>query len=316
MAPPRADPTVSVLRVRSTRPGPLTLVAFAFVVIVGGSNFVAVRLSNRELPPFYGAGVRFALSSVLLMGVGVLGRMAVPRGRALVGAVIFGVLNFFAGYAFFYWGLQEVPAALGGVVFGTVPLLTFALAVAQRQERFRWRGVGGAAIAIGGVIVMVGGPGSADAPFVYVAAVIMSAIGAAEAAIVVKHFPDVHPIPLNAVAMTVGTILLLALSAISGERWSVPDQVTTQWALAYLATIGSVGLFIGYVYVVQTWTASGASYQFVLFPVVTALTGALIADEMLSATIAIGGVLAVLGTYVGALAGAKEPQVVPSEPVG
>lgn len=300
---------------RSTRPGPLTLAAFALVVVVGGSNFVAVRLSNRELPPFYGAGVRFALASVLLIGIGAVARTRMPRGRGLAGAAAFGAVNFFADYAFFYWGLQKVPAALGGVVFGTVPLLTFVLAIAQRQERFRWRGVIGAAIATGGVVVMVGAPGSPHVPFVYLAAIVISAIGAAEGAILLKHFPDVHPIPLNAVAMSVGTVLLLVLSAISGERWLVPQHAATWWALAYLAPIGSVGLFIGYVYVVQKWTASGASYQFVLFPIVTALTGALIVDEPLSAAIAVGGALAIIGTYAGALAGAEKPEVAPVEPV-
>lgn len=34
---------------------------FATVVLVGGGNFVAVRFSNRELAPFWGAGLRFAL---------------------------------------------------------------------------------------------------------------------------------------------------------------------------------------------------------------------------------------------------------------
>ncbi len=277
--------------------------AFAFVVIVGGSNFVAVRLSNRELPPFYGAGVRFALASVLLLAIVAVTRIPLPRGRGLVGAVIFGLLNFFAAYALFYWGLQRVPAALGGVVFGTVPLLTFALAVVQRQERFRWRALLGAAIAIAGVVVMVGAPGNADVGFVYILAVVASAVGAAEAAVVIKHFPAVHPIALNTVAMGVGTIFLLVLSALAGEPWTVPRDPATWWALAYLIPVGSVGLFVGYVYVVQMWTASGASYQFVLFPAVTALTGALIVDEPLSISIAIGGALAVIGTYVGALAG-------------
>jgi drug/metabolite transporter (DMT)-like permease len=302
--------------VQTRRPGPLTVVAFAVVVIVGGTNFVAVRLSNRELAPFYGAGVRFAMSAaILIVGLAVI-RIRVPRGRALLGAVIYGVLNFFAGYAFFYWGLQDVPAALGGVIFGTVPLLTFVLAVSQRQEAFRWRPVFGAAIAIAGVVVMVGAPGSTDVRLVALAAVVLSAIGAAETAIVIKHFPSSHPVALNAVAMTVGCVLLLALSALSGEPWTLPDRAATWWSLVYLAPIGSVGLFIGYVYVVQTWTATGASYQFVLFPVVTGITGALIADEPLSATIAIGGALAVAGTYVGALAGGEEVEVVPAEPVG
>jgi drug/metabolite transporter (DMT)-like permease len=305
-----------VLDVRSSRPAPLTLAAFVFVVVVGGSNFVAVRFSDRELPPFFGAGLRFALSSAILLLICLVSRTAIPRRQAFVGAVLFGAVNFFADYAFFYWGLQKVPSALGGVIFGTVPLITFVLAVAQRQERFRWRGVAGAAIAIAGVVVMVGAPGSVHVPRAYLAAVVLSAVGAAEGAIVIRLFPYAHPISLNAIAMSVGTILLLSLSAVTREHWSLPHNAATWWALAYLAPIGSVGLFIGFVYVVQTWSASGASYQFVLFPVVTALAGALIAHETLSATIAVGGVLAVLGTYVGALAPSKDEDAVASEPAG
>jgi len=107
---------------RRPRLRPAVLVAFAFVVIVGGSNFVAVRFSNRELPPFFGAGLRFGFASLLLFAIVALARVPLPRGRALTGAVIFGALNFFAAYAVFYWGLQKVPAALGGVVFGAVQI--------------------------------------------------------------------------------------------------------------------------------------------------------------------------------------------------
>lgn len=306
------------MNARVQRPGPLVLCAFALVVIVGGSNFVAVRLSNRELAPFYGAGVRFALAFVLLCAIVALTKTPLPRGRALRGAVTYGVLNFFASYALFYWGLQEVPAALGGVVFGTVPLLTFVLAVLQRQEAFRWRALLGAAIAIGGVVLMVGAPGSVDVPLVYLLAVVASALGAAETAIVIKHFPAVPAIAMNAVAMGVGAVLLFTVSAATGETWSLPQQAATWWSLLYLCSIGSIGLFIGYVYVVQQWTATGASYQFVLFPVVTAVTAALIADERLSAAIAAGGALAVVGTYVGALATAKrtEDTLHSVEPIG
>lgn len=301
------------------RPGPPVLAAFALVVVVGGSNFVAVRLSNRELAPFYGAGLRFAPAFVLLLVAVAVTRTALPSGRALTGALVFGTLNFFASYALFYWGLQEVPAALGGVVFGTVPLLTFVLAVAQRQERFRWRALFGSALAIGGVVLMVGTPASGDVPLVHLLAVIASSVGAAQTAIVIKYFPAVPAIAMNTVGMGVGTVLLLTLSAASGEPWTLPRGPATLWSIVYLSTIGSVGLFLGYVYVVQKWTATGASYQFVLFPVVTAVTGALIADEALSAAIAFGGLLAVAGTWIGALAptpGADDETITPVEPVG
>lgn len=291
------------------RPTPLTLVAFALVALIGGSNFVAVRLSNRELDPFFGASVRFVGASLLLFGIVAITRTSLPRGRALVGALIFGFLNFFAAYAFVYWGLQRVPAALAGVIFGAVPLLTLILAVVQRLERFHWRALVGATIAIAGVVVMAGAPANADVPLVYFVAVVLSALGAAQAAVHIKRFPPVHPFAMNAVAMASGAPLLLVLSALSGESWVVPSRATTWYTLAFLIPIGSVALFVLYVYVVHRWTASAASYQFVLFPVVAAIVGSVVAEEALDWSIAIGGVLVVAGTYVGALAQAKPVEV-------
>lgn len=284
------------------RPTPATLIAFALVATIGGSNFVAVRLSNRELEPFYGAAIRFAAAALLLFVLVAVTKTPMPRGGGLVGSLIFGVMNFFAAYAFVYWGLQRVPAALAGVVFATVPLMTLILAVLQRVERFRWRAVLGAAVAVAGVVVMAGSPGNAGVPLLYFLAVVVSGVGAAEAAVVIKRFPPVHPFAMNAVAMATGAPILFVLSALTGERWVIPEEATTWYTLAFLIPLGSVALFILYVFVVQRWTASAASYQFVLFPVVAAIVGSIVADEPLDATVAIGGVLVIAGTYIGALA--------------
>lgn len=51
------------------------------------------------------------------------------------------------------------------------------------------------------------------------------------------------------------------------------------WAVGYLVTLGSVGLFMLVLEVVKRWTASATSYLFVLFPVATLALGALLADE-------------------------------------
>jgi drug/metabolite transporter (DMT)-like permease/RimJ/RimL family protein N-acetyltransferase len=287
-------------------PAPKTLVAFAFAVLFGGSNFVAVRLSNRELPPMYGAGIRFATAALLLFMVVAVARIAIPRGRSLQGAVVFGTLNFFAGYALFYWGLQKVPAALAGVIFGAVPLFTFVLAVLQRLERFVLRAALGAIVAVAGIALMAGSPSDGTVRPIYLVAVLLSALTAAETTVVIKRFPTAHPVAMNAVGMAVGSPLLLALSALSGERWHVPSGSSTWLSLAFLVLFGSVGLFILFVYVIQHWTASGASYQFVLIPIVAALGGWAVLDEPLTASLAFGGVLVIAGVYIGALARTEE----------
>src|SRR5918912_1970305 len=107
------------------------LVAFGALVLLVGTNFVSIRVSNQELAPFWGAGLRFTLATGLLAVLLVLRRSRLPRGPALAGALLYGVLGFAAFYACSYWALVWVPAGLGSVLGALVPLLTVFLAAGQ-----------------------------------------------------------------------------------------------------------------------------------------------------------------------------------------
>lgn len=100
------------------------------VVLIGGTNFVAVRFSNRELPPFWGAGLRFAIAGALLVGFAGWRRIPLPLGSTFPGVAFFGVLNFGMSYALAYWGLLEAPAAMAATFVALVPLMTFFMATA------------------------------------------------------------------------------------------------------------------------------------------------------------------------------------------
>ena len=79
-------------------PDNLTYAAFVAVVIFGGLNAIGIRFIVAELPPFWGATLRFAPASALLFLLVLIQRLQLPSGRALLGAVIYGVLEF--GIAF------------------------------------------------------------------------------------------------------------------------------------------------------------------------------------------------------------------------
>jgi len=78
------------------REGPdrLTLAAFGAAVLIGGSNFVAVKFSNAELAPMYGAAVRFTAAAIVFLLLGWALSLPLPRGRALLGSAVYGALNF------------------------------------------------------------------------------------------------------------------------------------------------------------------------------------------------------------------------------
>lgn len=279
----------------------LVLGVFVATVLIGGSNFVAVRFSNRELPPFWGAGLRFAIAALLLLVYARVAGVRLPRGTALVAAALFGLLNFGVSYALAYWGLLEAPAALASTVLALVPLLTFAIAVGQGMERFRWGGVAGGAVGVAGVTIVFVDQLRA-VPVASLLALFATAITIALSTIVAKRLPSLHPVSTNAVAMVPGAAFLLALSALAGERAILPTRAEVWIAFVYLATVGSIGLFVGFFFVVKRWTASASAYSLVLTPIVTVALGAALASELVTLQFVLGTLLVMAGVYVGALA--------------
>jgi len=142
------------------------LVALAFVAetLFAGANGVAIRFSNRELAPIWGAGLRFALAGILIVGVMLVLRLALPRGRSLLGAMLFGPLQFAGAFGFAYLALVRIHAGVGQTLLALVPLATLLLAVAQRQERLSCAALAGTLLGLAGIGLIFLDPGREAIP--------------------------------------------------------------------------------------------------------------------------------------------------------
>jgi drug/metabolite transporter (DMT)-like permease len=279
----------------------LTLAAFLSAVVVGGSNFVAVRYSNRELDPLWGAGLRFALAAAAFGVLAAALRLSLPRGRALAFVLAYGLLGFAAAYGCLYWAMQEATAGLAAVVLAVGPLLTLLLAVAHRLERLRHRALLGSVVALAGTAVIFAESGSLDVGWSSFALLLLAALCASESVILSKQAGRLHPVAMNFVGMSVGALALLAVSAAAGERLALPETGEAQLAVVYLVA-ATVALFLCVLYVVQRWTASATAYTFVSMPIVAVALGALIADEEITLATLAGGAIVCAGVYLGAIA--------------
>jgi drug/metabolite transporter (DMT)-like permease len=282
----------------STRPDRLALIAFAVVVVIAGANGVAIRFSNRGLPPFWGAGLRFSLASMVFFGWVLVRRVPLPRGRDLAGTVVFGALVVGLGLGLGYWALQRIYAGVSQVVMALVPLLTFFVAILHRQERFRWQGLAGGLLGVAGIAVLFG---PQAIPVGALLATIGTALCVAEGTVLAKSLSAVPPAALNAVAMGVGAVILVSASVVAGERIGLPSVGESWLGLGYLVLFGSVAVFALFLFVLKRWTASGIAYQFVLFPLVTVSVSAWLDREPLSPALFVAGALIIAGVYVGAL---------------
>ena len=287
-------------------PDRTTLIAFALTVLFAGNNAIAVKFSNVELPPFFGAAIRFALASIILFIIVLVFRLPLPRGRSLMGAIIFGTLGTGLNFALLYWALEHIQAGLTMVILALVPLLTFIFACIHRQETFSWKALFGALFALLGIGIIVWEQLSADLPLLPLLAVVGAAACFAESSVLIKTYPQTHPITTNAVALLTGSVLLFVLSALWRETPTLPTLPATWGALFYLIVFGSVATFVLSVYVIKRWTASASSYQFVLFPIITITVASWLAKETVSSVFLIGCVFVLLGVYIGAIANPEQ----------
>jgi drug/metabolite transporter (DMT)-like permease len=282
----------------------VALTAFVTYAVLAGGNAVGVRFSNRELAPLWGAGLRFALAAALFLAVMVVLKLVFPRGRALVGSLLYGLFNFAGAFGLTYYGLVQVHAGFGQILLALVPLATLLLAVLWRQERLGVAAVIGTLLALAGVAAISYSPLQENVPLLSVLAVVGGAICLAQALVLVRRFPPVHPVTMNAVGMAAGAALLLAAALVADEPIVLPHRLETLAAMAYLVVIGSVA-FLLYLVVLRYWAASRASYGFVIMPFVTVLLSAWLDSEPVGVGLVLGGLLVLAGVYVGALRPAR-----------
>jgi drug/metabolite transporter (DMT)-like permease len=274
-----------------------------FVVgsVLAGGNAVGVRFSNRELEPFWGATLRFALAAGLMLAVMAAIRQPLPKGRALLGASLYGLFAFGGAFALAFYAFVELEAGFGQILLSIVPLVTLLLAAAQRQERITRAGLGGALVALTGVIVMSGLSLGVSVPIVSILAAMGSAVCFAQASITVRRFPTVHPVTLNAVGMTVGATFLALLTLATGNEIALPKEPETWAAFAYMVVVGSGVAFTLYAILLRYWEASRANYTFVLVPLFTVILSVWLLDEHINTSFIAGGALVLVGVYIGAL---------------
>lgn len=276
-----------------------------FVILIGGAS-VAIRVTYQELAPFWMATARFGLGALTFWIIAFIKKIPLPRGKSLLGAVLYGFLGVGLSFVLIAWGLVETPASLYQILMALIPLATIFLSALQGLESITRRGILGSLLAIAGIVTTVGGSGSSDISIPHIIAILIAAMLIAESSVVLKRFPPNPPVMTNAISMTVGAIILGIASILSGEAWTIPNQISTWIAFLYLWIFVTVVAFLLYMFVLGKWSASRTSYGFVLTPLVTILVAAVIAGEKITLNFVLGAAFVLTGVLVGALLPGKK----------
>jgi drug/metabolite transporter (DMT)-like permease len=276
---------------------------YGLLVLVWSSTWVSIKIGLEDLPPLFGAGIRFGLAGALLLAYAVLARRSLRTDARL--AVILAALPFAATYGLVYWAEQHIPSGLTAVLFGMLPLYTALLAgVALPDEPLRRRLLGGIAIAIAGLALAFNESielGDDELAGIAALAVVLSPLPSAIGSISIKlRGAALDALVLNGWAMLGAGVLLLAASA-PAEDWA--DAAWTAesiGSIAYLALFGTAFTFVGLTLLLREMTAVATSFISMLIPFGALAFGALLEDEVVTGTAILGAALVAAGIAVAA----------------
>jgi O-acetylserine/cysteine efflux transporter len=278
-----------------TQIAPRDLLLLLGITILWGLNLVISKIGLENLPPILFTTLRFAIMALVLAPFlriyrGQMGALAVAG--LLSGAVCFALM--FVGLA-----LAENVASVAIAGQLGVPFTTL-LSVALLGEVVHWRRWTGIALSFAGVMVM----GLDPRVFEYwpsLAFVIGSAFVGALGLIAVKRLQGVDPLALQ------GWFALISLPLLAGLTLAI-EQPTAQsvaqaplaaWGAVLFSALGaSVIAHTGFYYLVQRYPVTSVAPLTVLSPVLSVVFGIWWLGDTLTARIALGGALTLVGVFI------------------
>ena len=257
---------------------PLLWLCLAATWVVWGSTYLAIKYALISFAPFLQMGSRFLFAGVLLAAWMRWRGAAWPSRLQWRNALVVGTLMLGGGMGGTAHAEVSIGSGLVVAFIAVVPLLIALLNLIWGVKPTRLEAAG---IALGliGVLMLTQGSGFQSSP-AGLAAISIACICWSMGSVLSQRSLPLAPGAMGfASEMICGGVVLLALSALSGEQLVWPPQPVAAAAWLYLVVFGSLIAFNAYmVLLAKAPAALAASYTFVN-PVIAMLLGVWIANE-------------------------------------
>ena len=277
-----------------------TILLFVLMCWVWGSTWLAIRFGLEGVPPFIGAGLRMAISGVLLVAAAFVMRTPWPRTKTYVLHVfIQGTLLFGCQFALVYWSEQTVPSGLVAVLFAATPLVTsFLTTTVMRMERLSTVNVIGLVCGFCGVAVIFWSEviEAAHASAAGAIAVLGASVCASITSVSAKRLAaNVPPIATVGPGQLIGAVVLGALALATERAQPIVFTQTATLALIYLIVFGNGVAFLAYFTLLRVMPVTRLNLLTYITPIIAVLLGVILAGERIALTTMLGAAIVFAG---------------------
>lgn len=276
------------------------LIHLAFVYLIWGSTFLAIRLAvmpGAGFPPFILGATRLLTAGGLTLGVAALRRRRLlPSRQDLLILSLSGVLLWGIGNGAVNWAEQRADSGLAALVIGSAPVWTAAMEAMLDRRSPSWRLVAALLTAFAGVGLLVAPvfASGLQADVLSVAALLLGAVAWAAGTVLQRRRPvAVGTIASSAYQQLAGGLWLALLAFTIGEP--APQPTGAAWAAwLYLVLIGGLA-FTSFVRALELLPVPLVLTHAYVNPVIAVFLGWLVLGEQVTVWTIGGAALVVLG---------------------
>ena len=277
----------------------------AIFVLLWSTGFVGAKYILPYADPFVFLTIRYALATLLLIGIAALLRepMRLTKDQVIQSIKVGLFLQVIYIGGVFCAVHLGVSAGVTSVVVSTQPILVSIIAVRFLNEPLGTRKVFGLLLGFSGVMLLLlpkvfSGNFALQFSRSGVIAAVIALIGTTTGYLLQKKGGTEVPfLPGTAVQFAIAT-LMFSMAATATETWSV--KVTSQFllALGWIVIALSIGSIFLLFYLLKHDSASSVSSLYYLVPPLTAIQAYILFGEVITIVGLIGMGLAALGTLL------------------
>ncbi len=276
---------------------------YVLICLIWGTTWFAIKFGLDSFPPFFAAGIRFAVASIVYAVIIFWKKYPLPKDKLSLKVYMFmGIFSYIIPFGLVYWSEQYIASGLASVIFAIYP---FAVAIFSKMylesEEITPTKLVGMMIGFAGIVLLFSDSLKFDKSMQFwgmLAAILNALFQSFVIVMIKKHGKNIHPVSLNFIPMLIGSIGLLLLSLFLEDSTKIHFTSPGIMTVLYLGIFGSVVTFTAYYWLLKKIHILMLSVVSFITPVVAIFTGYILLNEKLTKYQLIGSMVALAGVLV------------------
>ncbi len=281
--------------------------AYAFICIIWGTTYLAIKVAVAHYPPFLMAGTRQLVSGIIMLAIALMiNRKADLSRKNLLQQSLIGFLLITVGNGLVTWAEQYVQSGVAALICSTMPISAVVINIIRGEEKLNWLIIVGMILGFAGVALIFqdnlsNQPATNGTLYsIGIVGLFIATTSWALGSLLNKNSAkSVNSFFNVGFQVIVGGAFMLIISP------AVDDYSNLVWwneegflAFAYLVVFGSILAYAAYMYALKVLPVGFVTSYAYINPLVAVLLGALMLKEPLNGYTVFAFVLIICGIFI------------------